>query len=142
MTWGKALILLMKTYFQADMDNLQRPPEEHTCIASVFGYEDDEHKGGEAICVHRNLRPDEIGIASRDLPCGAKVMLINPRNGRKVVARVVDHGPFGAKVGRKWVIKRKETDPGIWRGCLDITRQTQKVLRHNGFEELTYYSLR
>jgi hypothetical protein len=73
------------------------------------------------------------------LKCGTKVVLFNPRTGRKVTARVVDHGPYGAKYKGRWVIKRKATDPGIWRGCIDITQRTQKALRHNGFEELVYY---
>lgn len=138
MSIDKVVVLLINM-FSANMPNA---PVQHTCIASVFGYEDDAHKGGEAICVHRNLREDEIGIASRDLKCGTKVVLINPRTGRKVVAKVVDHGPYGAKLGRRWVVKRKLSDPGEWRGCLDITQRTQQVLRHNGFEELTYYSVR
>jgi hypothetical protein len=104
------------------------------CNASIFGDEDDEMKGGEAVCLHRDLRPDDIGIAHRDLPCGTRVRLRNPRTGREVVAKVVDHGPYGAKVGKRWVIKRKASDPGIWRGCVDLTSRAARMIGHNGFE--------
>jgi hypothetical protein len=134
---AKAITLLMALY-NTMMTNAVA---QHTCVASVFGYEDDEHKGGEAICVHRDLRPDEIGIANRDLPCFAKVMLINPRTNRKVVARVLDHGPYGAVYKGHWVVKRKPSDRGQWRGCVDLTQQAQKMLHHNGFEKLIYYTL-
>lgn len=109
------------------------------CNASIFGYEGDEHKGGEAVCVHRDLRPDEIGIAHRDLPCGTQVTLWLPRTAKWVVAKVVDHGPYGANVGRHWVVKRKVTDPGIWRGCIDMTRKTARILGHNGFEAIYWF---
>lgn len=104
------------------------------CNASTFGYEDDALKGGEAVCVHRDLRPDEVGIAHRDLPCGTKVFLYNPRTNRSVVARVVDHGPYGAIVHGHWGIKKHAWDPGEWRGCVDLTKRTGRLLGHNGFE--------
>lgn len=104
------------------------------CNASVFGYEGDEMKGGEAVCLHRDLRPGDIGIAHRDLACGTRVRLRNPRTGKEVVAKVVDHGPYGATWKGHWVLKRKASDRGTWRGCVDLTRKTAKLLGHNGFE--------
>jgi hypothetical protein len=41
-----------------------------------------------------------IGVAHRTLPCGTKVAFRNPHNGRVVVARVVDRGPYVS--GRQW----------------------------------------
>jgi rare lipoprotein A len=41
-----------------------------------------------------------IGVAHRTLPCGTKVRFRNPANGRVVVARVVDRGPYVS--GRQW----------------------------------------
>ena len=113
---------------------LHSTPAEPTCLATVFGYEGDEHKGGEAVCLHRDLRPDDIGIAHRDLPCGTRVTIENPRTGKVVVAKVVDHGPYGANVGKHWVIKRRASDPGIWRGCVDLTMRAARLIGHNGFE--------
>lgn len=115
---------------------MSAPPPPTPCNASIFGWEDDELKGGEAVCLHRELGPDDIGIAHRDLPCGTRVKLENPRTGKVVVAKVVDHGPYGANVGRRWVIKRKASDPGIWRGCVDLTIKTARLLKHNGFEPI------
>ena len=41
-----------------------------------------------------------IGVAHRTLPCGTRVTFKNPANGRVVVARVVDRGPYVS--GRQW----------------------------------------
>jgi rare lipoprotein A (peptidoglycan hydrolase) len=41
-----------------------------------------------------------VGVAHRTLPCGTKVIFRNPANGRTVVARVVDRGPYVS--GRQW----------------------------------------
>ena len=41
-----------------------------------------------------------IGVAHRTLPCGTKIVFRNPKNGRTVVAKVVDRGPYVS--GRQW----------------------------------------
>jgi rare lipoprotein A len=41
-----------------------------------------------------------IGVAHRTLPCGTLIAFKNPKNGRVVVAPVVDRGPFVS--GRRW----------------------------------------
>ena len=111
-------------------------PPPQSCNASIFGWEDDDLKGGEAVCLHRELGPDDVGIAHRDLPCGTRVKLENPRTGKVVVAKVVDHGPYGAIWNGKWRIKRRESDRGTWRGCVDLTVKTARLLGHNGFEPI------
>jgi rare lipoprotein A len=39
--------------------------------------------------------PTGLTAAHRTLPFGTKVLVINVRNGRTVVVRIVDRGPFG-----------------------------------------------
>ena len=107
------------------------------CLAGNFGYDGDQHAGGDAVCIGRPVG-NEVGIAHRDLPCGTRVVLVNPRNMRSVVARVVDHGPYGARLGRRWVVKRYESDPGSWRGCLDLTPMAARRIDHNGMEDVLY----
>lgn len=41
-----------------------------------------------------------VGVAHRSLPCGTKIVFRNPANGRTVVARVIDRGPYVS--GRSW----------------------------------------
>ena len=43
----------------------------------------------------RRYNPDLLTIAHPTLPMGSYVLLVNPDNGRSVVARVNDRGPFG-----------------------------------------------
>lgn len=105
-----------------------------SCTASVFGYPGDRHAGGEALCLGREITDEDVGIAHRSLPCGTEVMLHNPRTGRTVTAKVVDRGPYGAIHAGKWVLKRRERDPGIWRGCVDLTPRAARRLGHNGLE--------
>jgi hypothetical protein len=41
-----------------------------------------------------------VGVAHRSLACGTKIAFRNPANGRVVVARVIDRGPYVS--GRQW----------------------------------------
>lgn len=112
------------------------------CKSSVFGYRGDSMRGGTNVCTKRSMRSDELGVASRTLACGTQVFLFHPRTGRSVVATVVDRGPYGATDDDgKWVIKRSKSDPGKWRGCLDVSKAVQAALGHNGFERIYYAPL-
>jgi hypothetical protein len=108
------------------------------CTSTVFGYEDDPQKGGKAYCIHRNLRPDDVGVAHRTLPCGTQLAIYNPRTGKMTTAVVVDRGPYGAVHKGEWVLKRTRRDPGRWRGCLDLTEGAARLLGHNGYEKVVY----
>ena len=45
-----------------------------------------------------------MGVAHRTLPCGTRVTLRNPSNGRTVTVRVIDRGPYVS--GRLWDLSR------------------------------------
>ena len=112
------------------------------CKSSVFGYSGDPLKGGTNVCTKKHMGNDELGVASRTLACGTQVFLFHPRTGRSVIAAVVDRGPYGATDEEgNWFIKKKRSEPGQWRGCLDISRAVQKALGHNGFEKIYYAPL-
>ena len=59
-----------------------------TGIASVYAYAGSRTASGET------ARPRGLTAAHRTLPFGTKVMVINNRNGRSVVVRINDRGPF------------------------------------------------
>lgn len=113
----------------------------NTCNAGVFGYEGDSLAGGPNACTGQSMGHDEMGIAHRSLPCGTRVLLYNPRTGKSTTAVVVDRGPYGAMVGRAWTLKRRLGDPGIWRGCLDISQRVARRLGFDGFGKLFYAPL-
>jgi peptidoglycan lytic transglycosylase len=56
--------------------------------ASVYAYAGSRTASGET------ARPRGLTAAHRTLPFGTKVMVINNRNGRSVVVRINDRGPF------------------------------------------------
>jgi rare lipoprotein A (peptidoglycan hydrolase) len=41
-----------------------------------------------------------LGVAHKTLPCGTRVTLRNPKNGRSITVKVIDRGPYVA--GRMW----------------------------------------
>lgn len=45
-----------------------------------------------------------LGVAHKTLPCGTRVTLRNPKNGRTITVRVIDRGPYVA--GRVWDLSR------------------------------------
>jgi len=57
-------------------------------IASVYAY-----KGGKTASGER-VSPHALTAAHRTLPFGTRVRVTNKRNGRSVVVRINDRGPF------------------------------------------------
>ena len=51
------------------------------------------YKGGRTASGER-AHPGGLTAAHRSLPFGSKVRVTNQRNGRSVVVRIVDRGPF------------------------------------------------
>ena len=49
-----------------------------------------------------------LGVAHKTLPCGTRVTLRNPKNGRTITVRVIDRGPYVA--GRTWDLSRATCD--------------------------------
>lgn len=70
--------------------------------------------------------PEALTMASRTIPIGTYVLVEG--NGRSVWCRVNDRGPYGAMYRGKWVIKRKSSEPGTWRGVADLSHGCAKVL--------------
>src|SRR5262245_33268003 len=57
-------------------------------IASVYGYEGQRTANGE------RAQPNGLTAAHRTLPFGTRVRVTNKSNGRSVVVRINDRGPF------------------------------------------------
>jgi rare lipoprotein A len=57
-------------------------------LASVYGYRGGRTASGEP------ARPSGLTAAHRSLPFGTRVRVTNRRNGRSVVVRINDRGPF------------------------------------------------
>lgn len=57
-------------------------------IASVYAYDGEKTANGE----HAN--PAGLTAAHKTLPFGTKVRVVNQRNGKSVVVRINDRGPF------------------------------------------------
>jgi rare lipoprotein A len=64
------------------------------------------------------LRPQTIGVANRDLPCGTTVKLAY--RGRQIVTTVIDRGPYSD--GYDW----------------DLTNGTRKALGFEGSDRIRY----
>jgi rare lipoprotein A len=61
---------------------------EQRGIAAVYSYKGGRTASGEL------SRPAEMTAAHRTLPFGTKVKVTNQRNGRTVIVRINDRGPF------------------------------------------------
>ena len=64
------------------------PVKAQSGIASVYGTESGKTASGEA------ARPTGLTAAHRTLPLGSRVRVTNKNNGRSVVVRINDRGPF------------------------------------------------
>jgi rare lipoprotein A len=63
-----------------------------TGIASVYG-NGDGHAGSKTANGER-MNPGALTAAHRTLPFGTRVSVVNQRNGKRVVVRISDRGPF------------------------------------------------
>ncbi len=135
-------------------------------VSTIFGYRGDRYGSGPTRCLRdeygrkRPVDPEnDVGIAHRDLDCGAVVYLTNLETGKSVRAVVIDAGPWGAiskhpETGEQfWYVKRhaydrpgKDVCParncpvGRWRGIADLTPKAAELLGHDGWAriELVY----
>ncbi len=60
---------------------------------------------GEKTASGRRFDPDEMVAAHRTLPLGTRVRVTNLENGRSVILRIIDRGPY---VGRNTIIDVSE----------------------------------
>jgi len=133
-------------------------PNVEVHYSSVFAqeYKDgsrDKSMGGKSPCLKRLVKASDNIIAHRTLPCGTKLRVTNVRTGKSILTVVGERGPYGACTAEdwspidpdnwlkgnkcpsgKWVVKTKDTKPGVWRGAFDLTPYVQKKIGHNGFE--------
>jgi len=105
-------------------------------IASRYGDPGDVLGSGAMSCTKKSPDNFVMGCAHRVLPCGTLLLLENPRTRMMTFCRVLDRGPYGALLNGKWVIKIRWSDPGTWRGVLDLTPAVSDALGHNGFEKV------
>lgn len=108
-------------------------------LASQYDWPRDPLSGKSLACQYQ-FKPDAFkearkqGCAHRFLPCGTRLLISNPRTGRSQVCTVVDRGPYGATYRGKWVVKIRKTDPGEWRGIIDLSMPVADRLGLNGLE--------
>jgi len=62
---------------------------EQSGLASVYGY------SGSRTAIGERAHRAALTAAHRSLPFGTRVRVTNHRNGRSVVVRINDRGPFG-----------------------------------------------
>lgn len=87
--------------------------------ATVFACDGDPLAGGPTRALGRHVRPDDHGYAHRTLPDWTPAIIVHGWSWS--IAPKIDSGPYGAMVGDQWVIKRRHSEPGRWRGIVDVT---------------------
>lgn len=91
--------------------------------ATVFYSNDLSNPNPNLACYNRDLDDEkDLMVAHKTLPCKSKVLLVNLRNGKSVVARIGDRGPA--------------------RSLVDLTALTAKILKHNGKEPVILLPLK
>lgn len=99
-------------FVQGDLPAADGGPDWRRAVASRF----DDY--GEALACGGVLEPDELGVASRTVPCGTPITFFY--RGRTVTVPVIDRGPYVA--GREW----------------DLTGATAEALRFPGLATVAW----
>jgi rare lipoprotein A (peptidoglycan hydrolase) len=106
-------------------------------LATRYGDPGDRLGQQRLSCTNKRMLPGQLVCAHRTLPCGSVVVLENPRNGQLALCQVLDRGPFGAILpDGGWGVKIRRSEPGAWRGLIDLSPAVAKALGHNGRERV------
>jgi rare lipoprotein A (peptidoglycan hydrolase) len=101
------------------------PPETHVVKASYYG---NELKGAPTAS-GEPYDPDDMTAASKKYPIGTRVRVTNPDNGRSVIVRINDRGPYvhgrGMDLSAAAARKLGITHAGVKR--LKITKLSSKA---------------
>src|SRR5207302_10059501 len=71
-----------------DSTDAAEPTSQQSGIAAIYSYRGSRTASGET------TNPTRLSAAHRTLPFGTMVRVTNRRNGRSVVVRINDRGPF------------------------------------------------
>lgn len=122
------------------------PVPDDSGLATRYGIPGDKWVAGPLACGDgsQTIWDAKNVCAHRHLPCGTILIVENIRTGGRTWCRVMDRGPYGAYIyegtQRKWVVKKRRSDPGEWRGILDMTQDVSLAIGHNGFEKVRIWS--
>jgi hypothetical protein len=120
---------------------LAAPAQAETGRITRFGGASDKWRGGKSPCLGRRIEATDWGVATRTGRCGQLYRITNHRTGRVVVAPRITAGPYGAMHDGAWVVKRRASDPGTWRGILDATPLVFLALEAKSFDRVTVVAL-
>lgn len=135
-------LLFLVTFADPTTATTAPRPRRETGIASVFYTgKDGRFAGGGLACLWGHPRGQHVDrelrfVAHRRLPCGTVVRVTSVRTGQTTLALTLDKGPFGAMHEGRWRMKIKASDPGRWRGIVDLSPGTAKAIDHNGWERV------
>jgi hypothetical protein len=109
-------------------------------LATRFGDPGDLLAGRHLSCTHQKMEPGQLVCAHRTLPCGTPVIVRSPRTKRLALCQVLDRGPWGAILPTgDWGLKLHRSQPGDWRGIIDLSPGVAKALKFNGRERVQLF---
>jgi rare lipoprotein A len=85
-----AFFLIVSKVAFAQSDSTVLPKPFQTGIASYYS----KQSNGARTASGKILYSDSLVCAHRTLPFGTKIKVINSRNGKSVIVKVIDRGPF------------------------------------------------
>jgi rare lipoprotein A len=78
----------------SDIASAKKLSSSHSGIASVYAVPGRDKYAGRRSASGERVQPGALVAAHRSLPFGTKVRVTNTRNGKSVVVRIIDRGPF------------------------------------------------
>lgn len=122
-----SLYLSAQTGPPIEIPKVTLPPVQQRGLASWYGGGDgDGGLHGKVTATGELFKPEKRTCASRRIPLNTVVLVEDVRTGTRTWCRVNDRGPYGATYKGEWVVKFRRSDPGKWRGIMDLSRGTAK----------------
>lgn len=121
-----------------------------TCSATSFGQPGDKHGGRTpTLLYNRPVGPNDMGIAHRTWPLGARIKITNVKTNKTAFGVVLDRGTYGMRDENGWFNSKRKKNKNraksllalrgedAYCGCADITYGLAKRIGHTGRNKVT-----
>lgn len=124
------ILIAMAGMDDIEIPDLDLPPIREQGLASWYGsgVNNDNGMHGRITATGEVFDPSLQTCAHRSIGLNTIIIVEDLETGRRTWCRISDRGPYGGIHDGEWVLKLKASDPGEWRGILDMSKGTAQAL--------------
>lgn len=124
------VLIAMASMDGIEIPDLDLPPIREQGVASWYGsgVNNDNGMHGKITATGETFDPSLQTCAHRSIRLNTIIIIEDLATGDRTWCRISDRGPYGSIHDGEWVLKLSGSDPGEWRGILDMSKGTAEAL--------------